>query len=71
MAKDFWQHDQPFFDIRVMQVNAMPEKNKSTDVIVRNYEATKNREYSEWSEFLEIGHGTFTPLTLGFYVGMS
>ena len=41
-ANGFWQHGQTsFFDIRIMHVNTMSNRNKSTKAIFRNHELAK------------------------------
>ena len=68
-ANGFWQHGQTsFFNIRVTQVNAMSNRNKSTKAIFRNHELAKKREYMEC--VLEVEQGTFTPLVMGTNEGI-
>jgi hypothetical protein len=68
-ARNFWRQGQDaYFDIRITHVNAMSQKDSSTDSIFKQHENEKKREYNQ--RILEVEHGTFTPLVIGTNGGM-
>ena len=68
-ARNFWRQGQDaYFDIRVTHVNALSQKDLTTDSIFKRQENEKKREYSQ--RVLDVERGTFTPLVIGTNGGM-
>ena len=56
--------------IRVTYVNALSQKDLSTESIFRKQENEKKRQYNQRIILIDVEHGTFTPLVLGTNGGM-
>ena len=63
----WWQGQNAFFDIRLINTNACSQKHLPVITILEKHEKEKNRTYN--SRIVNVEHGTFTPLVFSLTGG--